>query len=97
MKSFAGGDFTLTPGEMKTVSAKSFVNGLNFWSWGYGYLYQVHTILKVDGRIVDQLTTQTGFRKTEFRNGMFKLNDRVLHLKGYGQRTTNEWPALVSA
>ena len=28
---------------------------------------------------------------------MFKLNDRVLQLKGYAQRTTNEWPALGSA
>ncbi|KAL5049787.1 glycoside hydrolase superfamily [Aspergillus fruticulosus] len=28
---------------------------------------------------------------------MFKLNDRALHLKGYAQRSTNEWPALGSA
>ena len=97
LKSFAGGQFTLAAGETKAVSAKSRVNGLQFWSWGYGYLYEVHTILKVEGRVVDDVTTRTGFRKTEFRNGMFKLNDRVLHLKGYGQRTTNEWPALGSA
>ncbi len=35
-----------------------------------------------------------GFRKTEFGDGMVKLNDRVVQLKGYAQRTTNEWPAL---
>ena len=97
VKSFDGGDFTLAGGETKKVTAKSRLNGLNFWSWGYGYLYHVHTILKVGGRVVDEVTTRAGFRKTEFRNGTFKLNDRVLHLKGYGQRTTNEWPALGSA
>src|SRR6185312_15176610 len=25
---------------------------------------------------------------------VFRLNDRVLHLKGYAQRTTDEWPAV---
>jgi beta-galactosidase len=97
VKSIDGGQFTCTAGEIKTVSAKFRANGLNFWSWGYGYLYHVHTILKVAGRVVDDVTTPTGFRKTEFANGTFRLNDRVLHLKGYGQRTTNEWPALGSA
>ncbi|HEX3085788.1 MAG TPA: DUF4982 domain-containing protein, partial [Pyrinomonadaceae bacterium] len=92
-----GGSFTLAPGEMKTVSAAARVTGLNFWSWGYGYLYDVHTILKVNNRTVDDLGTRTGFRKTEFANGMMKLNDRVVQLKGYAQRTTNEWPALGSA
>jgi beta-galactosidase len=29
-----------------------------------------------------------------FGNGMVKLNDRVIQLKGYAQRTTNEWPAI---
>ncbi|KAF2177592.1 beta-galactosidase [Zopfia rhizophila CBS 207.26] len=73
------------------------VSNLNFWSWGYGYLYNVRTILSVDGVEVDIVTTRTGFRKTEFKNGMFKLNDRTLHLKGYAQRSTNEWAALGSA
>ena len=43
------------------------------------------------------MKTRTGFRKTEFANGMFKLNDRTLQLKGYAQRTTNEWVALGNA
>jgi hypothetical protein len=70
------------------------LNNLNFWSWGYGYLYDVYTTLKVDGKAVDTVKTRTGFRKTEFANGMFKLNDRTLQLKGYAQRTTNEWVSL---
>ena len=94
VKTMGGGRHTLSPGETKTVSASGRVEGLKFWSWGYGYLYNVYTILKVDGQPLDVVKTRTGFRKTEFANGMVKLNDRVIQLKGYAQRTTNEWPAV---
>jgi hypothetical protein len=89
-----GGSYTLGPGETKTLTASARVDGLHFWSWGYGYLYTVRTILKVDGQPVDTVSTRTGFRKTEFAGGMVTLNGRVIHLKGYAQRTTNEWPAI---
>ena len=94
VKTIDGGRHTLAPGETKVLTASAKVGGLNFWSWGYGYLYHVSTILKVDGKPVDEVTTRTGFRKTEFGGGVVKLNDRVIQLKGYAQRTTNEWPAL---
>lgn len=97
VKTIDGGKYSLAPNETKTVSASSKVSNLEFWSWGYGYLYDVYTILKVDNKAVDVVKTRTGFRKTEFANGMFKLNDRALQLKGYAQRTTNEWVALGSA
>src|SRR5712692_4152342 len=97
IKTIDGGQYTLGPGETKTISASARVKSLNFWSWGYGYLYNVYAILRVDGQTVDRVTTRTGFRKTEFSGGMVKLNDRVIQLKGYAQRTTNEWPALGSA
>lgn len=92
--SINGGKYTLTPNETKTVSATKRVADLNFWSWGYGYLYDAYTTLKVDGKAVDTVRTRTGFRKTEFADGMFKLNDRTIMVHGYAQRTTNEWPAL---
>ena len=94
IKKFGGEKFTIQPNETKTISASEIVKNLEFWSWGYGYLYDVETTLKVDGRAVDRVKTRTGFRKTEFANGMFKLNGRTLQLKGYAQRTTNEWVAL---
>jgi hypothetical protein len=97
IKAINGGQHTLGAGETKTLSASARLDKLNFWSWGYGYLYNVSTILKVDGKPLDVVNTKTGFRKTEFANGMVKLNDRVIQLKGYAQRTTNEWPALGSA
>jgi beta-galactosidase len=97
VRQFTGETMTLAPGEMHLVKASSRVMGLNFWSWGYGYLYDVHTTLKVDGKAVDTVRTRTGFRKTEFGSGMVKLNGRVLQMKGYAQRTSNEWPALGNA
>ncbi|MEO5916227.1 MAG: DUF4982 domain-containing protein [Luteolibacter sp.] len=94
VQTIQGGEQTLAPGETKSVSASARVSNLNFWSWGYGYLYNVATTLKVGGQPVDTVVTRTGFRKLEFANGMVKLNDRALQLKGYAQRTTNEWPAV---
>lgn len=94
VKQFSGGKFTAPPRGRVIAKAAARVAGLNFWSWGYGYLYTVTTALKVDGKIVDAVRTRTGFRKTEFRDGMLVLNDRPIHIKGYAQRTSNEWPAL---
>lgn len=91
---FDGEQRTLAPGGSVVVSASAEVEGLQFWSWGYGYLYDVYTRLVVDDEIVDEVVTRTGFRKTEFRDGMFFLNNRVLMIKGYAQRTSNEWPAI---
>jgi hypothetical protein len=91
---FDGGTTTLGPGETTTVRASARVGDLHFWSWGYGYLYNVATTLKVDGKAIDTVVTRTGFRKTAIRDGMFLLNDRVLQIKGYAQRTSNEWPAV---
>lgn len=91
---FSGGEFT-APGRGRVFAkARAKVDGLNFWSWGYGYLYTLTTTLKVDGEIVDAVRTRTGFRKLGFQNGTVTLNDRAIQIKGYAQRTSNEWPAL---
>ena len=94
IKTIDGGSQTIAAGETKTLVASARVDHLNFWSWGYGYLYDVYTILKVNGRVVDVVRTRTGFRKTEFAHGFVKLNDNPIQLKGYAQRTTNEWPSI---
>ena len=94
VKTFAGDKITMAAGDTKILNAAALVNGLNFWSWGYGYLYDVQTILKIGGKAVDIVHTKTGFRKTAFKNGMIYLNDRVIMVHGYAQRTSNEWPAI---
>lgn len=94
-------DYThLEPGEAATLKAASEVIGLHFWSWGYGYLYTVETRLKEvapgGDRIEyhDPVITRTGFRKTRFGEGKIWLNDRVMMVHGYAQRTSNEWPGI---
>jgi len=94
IKTFSSAAQNLNPGETKILSAQSPLSGLHFWSWGYGYLYTVTSRLKLNGTVIDELSTKTGFRKAEFKNGMVYLNDRVLMMKGYAQRSSNEWPAI---
>ncbi|HJY23802.1 MAG TPA: hypothetical protein VJ279_12995, partial [Hanamia sp.] len=94
IKTFTGDKINIAPGETKILKASSLVNGLHFWSWGYGYLYDVQTRLIINNKPADVVTTKTGFRKTEFKNGMIYLNDRVIMVHGYAQRTSNEWPAI---
>ena len=95
MKTFQGDKVTLKAGETKTVKASATLHNLHFWSWGYGYLYTVKTALKDDNnQIFDEVSTRTGFRKTRFAEGKIWLNDRVIQMKGYAQRTSNEWPAV---
>ena len=92
--SFQGGTATLKPGEITVLKASSPLFDIHFWSWGYGYLYKVKTRLVVDGKTTDEVVTTTGFRKTRFGDGKVWLNDRVLQLKGYAQRSSNEWPGV---
>jgi len=89
---------TLKPGETAIAKAQQEVQGLHFWSWGYGYLYTVETYLRKNldtaSAANDVVTTRTGFRKTAFKDGKFYLNDRCMMVHGYAQRTSNEWPGV---
>ena len=94
LKTFESAPVVVKPGEQTVLKASSEVDGLHFWSWGYGYLYVVKTTLWVNGEKVDEVSTRTGFRKTRFGKGMIWLNDRVIQVKGFAQRTSNEWPGV---
>lgn len=94
VKTVKGAPVTVAAGSTATLKVADKVKNLEFWSWGYGYLYNVYTKLAIDGQYTDVVKTRTGFRKTQFGQGMFWLNDRVLQLKGYAQRTSNEWPSV---
>ena len=89
-----GGRATLAPGETRLLTAAGKARGLHFWSWGYGYLYTVTTILTEKGKVIDSVDTRTGFRQTKFADGMVMLNGRAIQMHGYAQRTSNEWPAI---
>ena len=94
LKTFESNPETIAAGATVTLSAESLLEGIHWWSWGYGYLYDVKTAIVVNGKVVDEVNTRTGFRKTRFAEGKIWINERVLQVKGYAQRTSNEWPAL---
>ena len=94
VKTISSGILQLAAGETTTVKVGTRVEDMHFWSWGYGYLYNVYTVLKVDGKPIDVVKTRTGFRKTRFADGKVWLNDRVIQIKGYAERTSNEGPAV---
>jgi hypothetical protein len=91
---FDGGTTDIRPGETRRLVARARLGGLNFWSWGYGYLYRVTTSLIEDGRVIDSVDTVTGFRQTRFGAGMVELNGKAIQMHGYAQRTSNEWPGV---
>ncbi|MCQ5209180.1 hypothetical protein, partial [Bacteroides thetaiotaomicron] len=63
VKSLEGEKLTFQGGETRVVKAASKVYNLHFWSWGYGYLYTVQTILKDNkNKVFDEVSTRTGFR-----------------------------------
>ena len=87
MARFDGDETVIQPHSLATLSASRRLSDLRFWSWGYGKLYKVTTTVGSDS-----VTTVTGFRKTDFKDGMIYLNDRVIMMHGYAQRSSNEWP-----
>src|SRR6185437_2851652 len=72
----------LAPHATQTLTTQTRAHDLRFWSWGYGYLYNVTTSLMLGGKAMDALTTRTGFRETAFHDGMIFLNGRVLQVHG---------------
>jgi len=65
------------------------------------YLYDVYSILSVNGKVADVCKIHTGFRKTEYKGGAGTggvwLNDHFVWLTGYSQRAVNDWPGLGQA
>lgn len=92
--SFRGSKETVGAGKTAVLKGSEVVGDLHFWSWGYGYLYTVNTALEINGKVTDEVATVTGFRKTRFGEGKVWINDRVLQMKGYAQRSSNEWPGV---
>ena len=93
---FQGTPCTLQAGHTIIAHARGLLRDAHFWSWGYGYLYTVNTSLvsSDSAAFIDLVSTRTGFRKTRFAEGKIWLNDRVIMMHGYAQRTSNEWPSV---
>ena len=61
-------------------------------------MYDVYTILKVGSKVVDVNRIETGFRKAEFKGGAgtggVYVNDKFVYLKGFSQRSADEWAGV---
>ena len=98
---FEGDPVDMVDGEKSVLISEGALKQARFWHPDSPYLYEVYTILKVDGKVVDVDRTVTGFRKTAFKGGAGTggvfLNDKFTYLKGYAQRSSNEWAGLGQA
>ncbi len=73
--------------EKSVLMASGALSNGRFWSVEDPYLYDVYSILKVEGKVVDVNRLETGFRKAEFKGGVgtggVHLNDRVRLPEGF--------------
>ncbi|HEY4788845.1 MAG TPA: DUF4982 domain-containing protein [Bacteroidales bacterium] len=96
-----GETYDMVSGESYVFNVSGKLDHARFWDVNDPYLYDVYTILTIDGKVVDVDKVRSGFRKAEYKGGAGKgglwLNDHFVYLKGYAQRSTNEWAGLGQA
>jgi len=95
---FKGDGVDMLSGAKTVLKAAGPLVNARFWSPDDPYLYDVYTMLTVDGKVVDASKVTTGFRKTEFKGGAgtggVYINDKFVYLKGFAQRSANEWAGV---
>ena len=98
---FDGDVSDLVDGEKEIFHASGKLSNAEFWSDEQPSLYDVYTMLTVNGQVVDVVKTVTGFRKTQFKGGVgtggVYVNDRFVWLSGYAQRSSDSWAGLGEA
>jgi beta-galactosidase len=96
-----GETYDMVSGETTVMKAGGPLANANFWDDRNPYLYDVYSILTMDGKVVDVNKVTTGFRKAVFKGGAgvggVYLNDKFVYLKGYAIRSANEWAAVGGA
>jgi len=92
---------TIANGSTQVLSASAAATGLHWWSPADPYLYTVYTNLSVNGAVVDSSSILTGFREVEFKGGAETggvwINGEFTYLKGFAQRSENNWEGLGQA
>lgn len=91
----------LVSGQTEALTASGLLEDVHTWDIDDPYLYDVYTLITVEGHVVDVVKTTTGFRNTEFKGGAgtggVYLNDKFVWLTGYAQRSVNDWAGLGQA
>jgi len=95
---FDGDPVDMVNDEKSVQIATGSLKDARFWSTDDPYMYDVYTLLKVDGKVVDVYRHETGFRKTEFKGGVgtggVYINEKFVYLKGFAQRSVDEWAGV---
>lgn len=79
---------TLNPGEMKVVRQSAAIDNPRLWSVDNPYLYKLTTMLKRDGKTVEEVSTPFGIRSVSWpvkrgdNDGLFFLNGKPVFLNG---------------
>ena len=98
---FDGDPVDMVDGEKSVLLATGALKSARFWSPETPSLYDVYSILTVNGKTVDVVRTTTGFRKTTFKGGAGTggvLHQRQVHLpQRLQQRSSDEWAGLGGA
>jgi beta-galactosidase len=96
-----GNTSDLVAGQSEIFTASGQLTNARFWNVTDPYLYNVYSILTVNGKVVDVCDIKTGFRKTEFKGGVGTggvwINGKFVWLTGYAQRSANDWAGLGGA
>ncbi|MCR5605674.1 MAG: hypothetical protein K6F69_02505 [Treponema sp.] len=82
--------------DVSHIKAEGKAEKIKFWSPEEPYLYTVRTLLKDGDIVLDEERRITGFREIaydESRGGLL-INGKNIYLKGYAQRSTNEWAVI---
>ena len=101
VKTLTAGAQNIAAGGSYTFTATGNLTDVKFWEPAYPYLYNVYCILKEGATTLDVNKIVTGFRKANFRGGADTggvfVNNKLIYLTGYAQRSTNEWAGLGGA
>ena len=89
---------TLAAGQRQIVKMRGQMDKPRLWEPESPHVYQVTTQLFRSGELVDEDVQPLGVRWMTFNPYTgFYINDRYIKLKGWGQKSTNEWPGLGAA
>jgi len=95
---FEGDPVDMVDGEKSVMSASGPLASARFWSVDDPYLYDVYSILKIGNKVVDVNRIETGFRKAEYKGGAgtggLYINEKFVYLKGFSERSADEWAAV---
>jgi beta-galactosidase len=88
----------LAAGADTAVVLEGSIAAPRFWEPAYPHVYTVAIEVREEGRVTDATTVPLGLRRAEWsaQTGL-RLNGAPLKLRGWGQKSTQEWPGLGAA